>query len=131
LSVYKLYSAGADDIVREVFDSSVRAGRYALEALGMHKFTARKSSKVFEDQDRETLRQLAQHWRADLDVMDNDVYISAVRERAKILNDAMAGVNSEAHDRTDRGWTPPPKRPDNSKTLTVKKKTVGKSAKKN
>ncbi|MGI9393342.1 MAG: cation:proton antiporter, partial [Boseongicola sp.] len=33
--VYQLYRAGADDIVRELFDSSLRAGRYVLENLGL------------------------------------------------------------------------------------------------
>ena len=32
--VYQLYAAGAQDSVREVFDSSVHAGKYALAALG-------------------------------------------------------------------------------------------------
>ncbi len=109
LHVYRLYSAGADDIVREVFDSSLRAGRYALEALGMQKFTARKASKVFEDHDRQTLRELARHWKEGVDVMDNEDYLSAARARTKLMKDAMEGVNTEFHDRTDRGWSPPPK----------------------
>ena len=109
LSVYRLYRAGADDIVREVFDSSLRAGRYALEALGMHKFTARKAVRVFEDHDRQTLRELAQHWQEDVDVYDNEAYMSAARERNQMMLDAMAGMNREFHDRTDRAWTPPPK----------------------
>jgi len=116
LHVYQLFNAGADDIVRETFDSSVRAGRYALEALGMHKFTSRKASKVFEDHDRETLRQLAQHWKEDISVMDNEAYINVARERTRMMNDAMAGLNTEFHDRTDRGWSPPPKRPDDKKS---------------
>ncbi|MCB1385276.1 MAG: cation:proton antiporter [Nitratireductor sp.] len=109
LAVYRLYRAGADDIVREMFDSSLRAGRYALEALGMHKFRARKAVRHFEDFDRQTLRELAQHWREDVDVFDNEEYISLARERNQMVIDAMAGANREMHDRTDRGWTPPPK----------------------
>lgn len=109
LHVYRLFRAGADDIVREVFDSSLRAGRYALEALGMQKFKARKATKVFEDHDRETLRKLAAHWREDVSVFDNEDYVSIARERTKLMNDAMEGINTEFHDRTDRGWTPPPK----------------------
>ena len=38
--VYELYQAGADDIVRETFDSSVRAGRYALENIGLTEYEA-------------------------------------------------------------------------------------------
>lgn len=109
LHVYRLFRAGADDIVRELFDSSLRAGRYALEAFGMQKFTARKAAKVFEDHDRDTLRELARHWKEDVSLFDNEDYVSVARERTKLMNDAMEGVNTEFHDRTDRGWTPPPK----------------------
>ncbi len=114
LHVYQLYKAGADDIVREVFDSSLRAGRYALEALGMHRFTAHKASKVFEAHDRETLAKLARAWREDLSVFENEEYISLARERNRMMTQAMEGVNSEFHDRTHRAWSPPPRRPDDS-----------------
>jgi monovalent cation:proton antiporter-2 (CPA2) family protein len=120
LHVYQLYRAGARDIVREVFDSSVRAGRYTLEALGMHRFTAQKASRIFVDEDRKTLSELAQHWREDVDVFENEDYMSAARERANLMNDAMAGINTEMHDRTDRGWTPPPKRPDDTPKTSSK-----------
>jgi len=33
--VFELYQAGADQIVREMFDSSLRAGRYVLEEMGL------------------------------------------------------------------------------------------------
>ena len=75
----------------------------------MHKFTARKAVRVFEDHDRQTLRELAQHWKEDVDVYDNEAYMSAARERNQMMLDAMAGMNREFHDRTDRAWTPPPK----------------------
>ncbi|MEO6300335.1 MAG: cation:proton antiporter, partial [Paracoccaceae bacterium] len=34
IHVYELFQAGANDIVRETFDSSLRAGRYVLENMG-------------------------------------------------------------------------------------------------
>ena len=43
--VYELYNAGANDIIREMFDSSVRAGRSVLEALGAHPLPGPESSK--------------------------------------------------------------------------------------
>ena len=45
--VYKLYAAGANDIVRETFDSSLRAGRYALQALGLSQFEAERQEEAF------------------------------------------------------------------------------------
>ncbi|MFZ3581389.1 cation:proton antiporter [Loktanella sp. DJP18] len=38
--VYELFAAGCRDIIRETFDSSVRMGRSALEAMGMDHATA-------------------------------------------------------------------------------------------
>ena len=43
--VFRLYRAGADDIVREMFDSSLRAGRYVLENIGLSEFEAAEAEK--------------------------------------------------------------------------------------
>jgi len=116
--VYRLYQAGADDIVREMFDSSVRAGGYALTALGMHPYEVEKSKAVFVKQDRWGLRQLAPLWREDVEVFNNAEYIARSKEIGAILEAAMLGDRSALHDRTDRGWTPPGarERPDEEKT---------------
>jgi monovalent cation:proton antiporter-2 (CPA2) family protein len=105
--VYRLYQAGADDIVREMFDSSVRAGGYALSALGMHAYEVEKSKAVFVKQDRWGLRTLAPLWREDVEVFNNPEYIAKSKEIAEILDAAMMGDRSSLHDRTARGWTPP------------------------
>ena len=107
--VYELYAAGANDIVRELFDSSVRAGRYALRALGLHPYDVAKREKVFVDFDRTTLRRLAQVWDPAVNVIDNEEYIAVARERNTMEEAAMQGARTELHDRTERGWTPPPK----------------------
>ena len=54
LAVYALFQAGANDIIREVFDSSVRAGRCALEGLGLHPYRAQKLVEAHVKFDRET-----------------------------------------------------------------------------
>jgi voltage-gated potassium channel Kch len=105
--VYRLYQAGADDIVREMFDSSVRAGGYALSALGMHAYEVEKSKAVFVRQDRWGLRQLAPLWREDVEVFNNPEYIARSKEIGELLEAAMMGDRSSLHDRTARGWTPP------------------------
>lgn len=60
--VYALYQAGANDIVREIFDSSLRAGRYALENMGLTEFEAAEAQKTFYKLDRAALRELAELW---------------------------------------------------------------------
>ncbi|MEL6679084.1 MAG: cation:proton antiporter, partial [Pseudomonadota bacterium] len=74
-AVYALYNAGATDIVREAFDSSVRAGKYALEALGMHRFEVEKAAHAFVRYDRDTLRLLAALWKPEVSVMNNTPYL--------------------------------------------------------
>jgi CPA2 family monovalent cation:H+ antiporter-2 len=105
--VYRLYQAGANDIVREVFDSSVRAAGYALGALGMHPYDVEKSKAVFVQQDRAGLRQLAPLWKEDVPVFKNREYIAKAKEINDLLEAAMLGDRSALHDKTERGWTPP------------------------
>ena len=105
--VYRLYQAGATDIVREVFDSSVRAAGYALLSLGMHPYDVEKNKTVFVNEDRAGLRQLAPLWREDVSVFNNAQYIAKSREIAALLEGALMGDRSSLHDKTERGWTPP------------------------
>ncbi|MXQ06349.1 potassium transporter [Alphaproteobacteria bacterium GH1-50] len=80
--VYQLYQAGADDIVRELFDSSLRAGRYVLENMGLTDIEAAKIEHFFFRKDREGLRELASLWDPSIPVSRNPAYVA----RAKELN---------------------------------------------
>ncbi|MGV6840197.1 MAG: cation:proton antiporter domain-containing protein [Planktomarina sp.] len=83
--VYELYQAGANDIVREMFDSSLRAGRYALEHLGMNDYEASVFEHSFFKEDRRAVRELAALWDPKVPIRDNKAYV----ERAKELNKEM------------------------------------------
>lgn len=80
--VYELYSAGANDIVRETFDSSLRAARYVLENMGMSEFDAADAEHTFFRMDRKAMRDLAVLWKPGVPVTENEAYV----ERAKELN---------------------------------------------
>ena len=80
--VYELYQAGANDIVRETFDSSIRAGRYVLENMGFSEYEASRVSKAYFRIDRAALRDLAQVWVPGQPVYENPAYV----ERAKQLD---------------------------------------------
>ncbi|MEL7098684.1 MAG: monovalent cation:proton antiporter-2 (CPA2) family protein [Pseudomonadota bacterium] len=80
-TVYRLFQAGANDIVREMFDSSLRAGRYVLENVGLSEYEAAEAEKVFYRHDRDTVRQLAQLWDPATPASQNKAYV----ERAKAL----------------------------------------------
>ena len=52
LHTFDLYQAGANEIVRETFDAAIRAGKRALERLGMSRDDAEKVGKIFYRHDR-------------------------------------------------------------------------------
>ena len=83
--VYELYAAGANDIVREMFDSSLRAGRYALEELGLSEFEAAAAEQTYYRHDRNALRELAEIWQPGVPVTAQPDYIA----RAKALDNAL------------------------------------------
>lgn len=78
--VFALHKAGADDIVREVFDSSLRAGRYALEATGMSEFEAANLEKTFYHHDRDAVAELASLWKPGERMRDTPEYMKRARE---------------------------------------------------
>ena len=83
--VFKLYQAGADDIVRELFDSSLRAGRYVLENIGLSEYEAAEAEKVFYRHDRHSVRELAKLWRDDIPSAENAPYIERAKELERDL----------------------------------------------
>jgi len=80
--VYELFQAGANDIVRETFDSSIRAGRYVLENMGFTEYEAAALSRTYYKVDRAAMRDLAEVWVPGQPVTENPAYI----ERAKQLD---------------------------------------------
>ena len=83
--VFQLFQAGANDIVRELFDSSLRAGRYVLENMGLTEYEAAQAETVFYHHDRDALRQLAELWDPNLPAEQNTAYIKRARELNKEL----------------------------------------------
>ncbi len=107
--VYILAQAGADHVVRELFESSVRAGKHVLSALGMHPYEVEKRARAFVDHDRETLARMAEVWDPNVKITDNAAYVAIARERNALEAEAMRGARTRLHDASERGWTPPPK----------------------
>ncbi|SNR55742.1 cation:proton antiporter [Puniceibacterium sediminis] len=87
--VYALYQAGADDIVRETFDSSLRAGRYVLENIGLTDYEAAQAEETFFHHDRHTMRELAGLWDPNIPAYENTAYIERAKELEKELETAL------------------------------------------
>ncbi|MDU8925125.1 monovalent cation:proton antiporter-2 (CPA2) family protein [Pasteurellaceae bacterium LIM206] len=88
-SVYALYQASTSGaIVRETFDSAVRAGRYALEKLGIETQKAKKLVRLYYDRDRIGVRQLASVYDPEIDSFKNE----ALMEAAKAFEEETAAL---------------------------------------
>ncbi|MDR9395465.1 MAG: monovalent cation:proton antiporter-2 (CPA2) family protein [Roseovarius sp.] len=99
--VFRLYQAGADDIVREVFDSSLRAGRYVLENMGLTEFEASELEKTFYQHDRLSVRELAALWNPDIPTIENPAYIARARELERELETMLLSQLEESEVETD------------------------------
>lgn len=94
--VYELYAAGANDIVRELFDSSLRAGRYVLENLGLSEFEAAEAETSFYHHDRRILRELAEVWDPDIPIAKNKAYVDRAKAANRDLETRLAETLDEA-----------------------------------
>lgn len=81
--VYDLWFAGCRDIIRETYDSSIRATRSTLKAIGYNQEQAERMIKTFEDFDRKIMLELAEVYNADDKDSDNNEYSRFVRENRK------------------------------------------------
>ena len=98
--VYELFRAGADDIVREMFDSGIRAGRYVLEHTGFSEFEAAELARAYYHHDRTNLRSLAELWVPGQPMEKNEPYIARARALNQELESALMArldLASERH----------------------------------
>ena len=105
--VYELFAAGAHDMIRDTFDSSVRAARSAIEALGIHPYDAERQMRRFVRNDRKILREMAQHYDPDVEAHENTEYVSRAKELREIEEAELRGMETPFASRSDRGWVPP------------------------
>ena len=107
--LYLLNKAGVDIAVRELFDGSLEVGKAALKVVGMHPFKIEKMSQAFRKHDQTGLDSLYELWDENTAMSSNKAYLARAREHGATLKDMMEADRLELHDRTERGWTPPPK----------------------
>jgi CPA2 family monovalent cation:H+ antiporter-2 len=95
MHVFELYRAGANKIVREVFDSSLRAGRYVLEELGLSEYEAHQAEQTFYHMDRHAMLELAELWDPDIPITENAPYIARAKQLNKEMESALLALFSE------------------------------------
>ena len=107
--LYLLKKAGADVVVREMFNASLELGAETLKALGTHPFRVHKMAQAFREHDEAGLEQRYELWDKNPDIAQNKAFLARAREHGERLQESMEADRIQFHDRSDRGWTPPPK----------------------
>jgi CPA2 family monovalent cation:H+ antiporter-2 len=105
--VYDLYATGCRDIIRETFDSGVRTGRSAFEALGVHPFEAEQLARKFVRSDLEAITELVEDYDPDVPNHENSAYVERAAEMQERMEAEMKGEERALRQRTARGWSPP------------------------
>lgn len=105
--VFDLWAAGCRDVIRETFDSAVRAGRSAYEALGHHPFDAEQLARKFTEDDRAMIRRVAQSYNPRVPIHENHEFVDLTRQLMAETEARIFDKNRAFSIRTDRGWSPP------------------------
>ncbi|XUU59993.1 cation:proton antiporter [Erythrobacter sp. HA6-11] len=77
--VFELWSYGCRDIIRETYDSSVRMGRSAYEALGIDRQNAQAMADAWEEMDRRSLREVADVYDMSIPYHENEPLMEKVK----------------------------------------------------
>ncbi|MCB1337206.1 MAG: cation:proton antiporter [Maritimibacter sp.] len=89
--VYDLWSVGCRDIVRETYDSSLRLGRSAIEALGHGRDDAQNFVDAFNDFDRKAMVEVASVYDINIPGPENPEYVAKVREISEAWGEQLRG----------------------------------------
>ena len=96
---YELWAHGCRDIIRETYDSSLRIGRSAYEALGTPRPASDEMVKAFHEMDQKSMIEVADVFDINIPGHENDAYVSRGRERAEAweaeLHDRMMEIMDE------------------------------------
>ena len=78
--VYELWSIGCRDIIRETYDSSLRMGRSAFEALGIPREKAEMMVDEFRQSDAASMIELASAYDINIPAHENEAYVEKARK---------------------------------------------------
>jgi monovalent cation:proton antiporter-2 (CPA2) family protein len=107
--LYLLRKAGVDLAEREMFEASLKLGGETLKLLGNHPFKVEKMVRAFRRHDESGLDQLYELWDENPDIARNRALLARARQHGETLAEMMELDRLQLHDRSERGWTPPPK----------------------
>ena len=103
--VYELWAAGCRDIIRDTYDSSLRMGRSAFEAMGIAPDRAAMMVEAFNRADRASMIALADAYDPAIPVMENKEYVARVQD---IIGPREAALHDEMMEILESGKMPEP-----------------------
>jgi len=107
---YALEEAGADLIIKETYYSALELGGEALKHVGVHPFRAEQLKYAFLQTEQQCREGLFQKWKENTNEAGiSSAYRDLFLQLEQGIRDAMQYDRSDAHSRTERGWTPPPR----------------------
>ncbi len=78
--VYDLWAAGCRDIVRDTYDSSLRMGRSAIEALGYSRDQSERMTETYKEMDQRSMLLMAEHHDPDIPMHKNEAVLAKFNE---------------------------------------------------
>lgn len=78
--VYELWRVGCRDIIRETYDSALRIGRSALEAMDIPRDKSEKLVDAFNDMDRRSMLEVADLHDPAIPPAENEAYVARLKE---------------------------------------------------
>ena len=103
--VYDLWSVGCREIIRESYDSSLRMGRTAIEAMGVERDRAQRMADEFETLDRSSMIEVADLYDVNIPPVENEPYMRKVRELMGEWEAQLSGRMQAHHEPDDEGKT--------------------------
>lgn len=92
--VYDLWYAGCRDVIRETYDSSLRMGRSAFEALGFTREAAQDLVDEFNVKDRAAMLASASAYKPGVPASENPEFVAKIREIMKEWEDDLIGEHN-------------------------------------
>lgn len=105
--VYDLYQAGANDIIRESFDSATRAARSTLEAMGMEREAAQQKINDFVEFDQYMMLEAATVYKPGVAIAENPEYLQKVKQLIPLEGDVMQGKRTLEEIKQEMGAVDP------------------------
>jgi monovalent cation:H+ antiporter-2, CPA2 family len=99
--VYDLWASGCRDIIRENYDSSLRMGRSAFEALGISHQKAEKMINVFNQHDKVSMVEVADAHQIGVPFHENKIFIARLKKYLEEKNPQLQKAMKDIKEQTD------------------------------